>query len=257
MNFESQTRPSSPIDAEYNSSKETEAEPGSLIVITGGTASGKSAIAKRLLADFPQFSKIVTVTTREMRVGEVDGLDYHFITQDEFESLVGEHAFVEHTGVYGKSYGTLRSEVEKVLAGEDIVWLVDIDRGLDIANGDFFNREFAPELADSLREITTVILVDVTDRRVRRERYLKREQVQLTPDKIEKCKQQLRSFLIRFREELPGLTALRAIAKIDISTIGTKVFNIDNTADLDQAVTALYHLVDMSHAEDSSAASKS
>lgn len=246
MSIESRRQSPRPADIQNTPDKEKEPEPGVLIVITGGTASGKTSLAKNLLAKYPHFSKVLTVTTREMRIGEVNKVDYLFITQDEFDQLVRSNAFVESQQVYGNSYGTLRSEIEEVFAGRDKVWLVDNERGLNIAQGDFFNQVFGEDVANELLRTTIVFFVDVPDRRVRRDRFMNRESLPQTPDNIQKCKDQLRRFLKRFREELPGLVTLRALATLDPSNINSNVFMIDNSGTLNEAMKAMSEIVDRS-----------
>lgn len=73
-----------------------------MIIITGASASGKSLAAKNLELHYG-FKKAITTTTRELREGEVDGVDYFFITKEEFEKRLKEGKFVEHT-LYNNNY---------------------------------------------------------------------------------------------------------------------------------------------------------
>lgn len=107
-------------------------ERGRLIVISGPTASGKSTLWRRLVKTHDvEFS--VSATTRPQRKGEVDGQDYRFLTQEEFDRMVGEGAFLEHATVHGRSYGTLRAPVvEAVEAGRDILLEIDVQGALQL-----------------------------------------------------------------------------------------------------------------------------
>ena len=71
-----------------------------IVVLVGESASGKSTVAKILEQEQPNFSKVVTYTTRPMRDGEVDGIDYNFISNKKFNELVKQDFFVEHA-IYG------------------------------------------------------------------------------------------------------------------------------------------------------------
>ena len=83
-----------------------------MIVILGESASGKTTLLKRFIEANPQYHKIVTYTTRPMRKGEVEGVDYHFITNDTFDELVKRDFFVEHTKYRDWSYGTAKADCE-------------------------------------------------------------------------------------------------------------------------------------------------
>lgn len=90
-----------------------------MIVITGASATGKTETAK-VLHTLYGINKVVTHTTRKMRVGEVNDLDYHFVTKEEFLKLKDEDFFVETTEYNGNYYGTSKPEIadNKVLIVE-------------------------------------------------------------------------------------------------------------------------------------------
>ena len=97
-----------------------------LIVISGPSGVGKGTIYNKLLDNDPSLTFSVSVTTRGPRPGETDGIDYFFISDEEYEKLVAQDAFLEHATVHGHSYGTLKSQVEEKLAnGLNVV--LDID----------------------------------------------------------------------------------------------------------------------------------
>lgn len=77
-----------------------------IVVLVGESASGKSTVAKILEQEQPNFSKVVTYTTRPMRDGEVDGIDYNFISNKKFNELVKQDFFVEHASYRDWQYGT-------------------------------------------------------------------------------------------------------------------------------------------------------
>ena len=97
-----------------------------LIVISGPSGVGKGTIFSRLLASDPSLTFSVSATTRAPRTGETDGVDYFFITEEQYQELVEQDAFLEHATVHGHSYGTLKSQiVEKLDKGLNVV--LDID----------------------------------------------------------------------------------------------------------------------------------
>jgi guanylate kinase len=109
--------------------------PGKLIVISGPSGVGKTTLLKRLYYKCPQLRASISATTRSPRPGERDGVDYHFISQQEFERrrLAGE--FLECFEVFGRGqwYGTLKSEVSPSLAaGQSIVLEIDVQGTLAV-----------------------------------------------------------------------------------------------------------------------------
>jgi guanylate kinase len=85
---------------------------GRLFVITGPSGVGKGTLIKELLNRIPGLELSVSATTRRPRAGERDGIDYHFLSEQEFERRQAEDDFMEHASYSGHRYGTLRSEVE-------------------------------------------------------------------------------------------------------------------------------------------------
>ena len=83
-----------------------------MIVLAGASASGKTEIAK-LLAKKYGITKIVTTTTRAKRKGEVDGIDYFFVTPQKFERMIREDKFVEYTFYNGQLYGSTKDQIAK------------------------------------------------------------------------------------------------------------------------------------------------
>jgi len=81
-----------------------------MIVLSGASASGKTEVAK-LLAKKYGITKVVTTTTRDMRIGEVDGRDYFFVDKEKFEDMLREDLFVEHTLYNGNSYGSTKDQI--------------------------------------------------------------------------------------------------------------------------------------------------
>jgi guanylate kinase len=96
------------------------------IILSSPSGGGKTTIAHRLLAQRVDVGYSVSCTTREPRRGEQDGVDYHFLTRDEFVERRRLGEFIESAEVHGNLYGTLRREVSRVLAGGRHV-IMDID----------------------------------------------------------------------------------------------------------------------------------
>ena len=99
---------------------------GMLLVISGPSGVGKGTLVKWLMSRDPSIVFSVSVTTRAPREGEVNHRDYHFVTEAEYDRLLGEDAFLEHAEVHAHRYGTLKSEVrDRIDRGQNV--LLDID----------------------------------------------------------------------------------------------------------------------------------
>jgi guanylate kinase len=87
-----------------------------VFVITGPSGVGKGTLIRGLMERLPQLELSVSATTRPPRPGEENGVDYHFLSNEEFERRVQAGEFVEHAAYAGRRYGTLRSELEHRVA---------------------------------------------------------------------------------------------------------------------------------------------
>jgi guanylate kinase len=85
----------------------------SVLVVTGPSGVGKGTLIRRLLARRPDYRLSVSATTRPPREGEVDGRDYHFLSEQEFERRLAAGDFLEHALYAGNHYGTLKAEVDR------------------------------------------------------------------------------------------------------------------------------------------------
>ena len=104
----------------------TEERKGMLIVISGPSGTGKGTICERLLADDPSLTFSVSATTRAPRETEIEGVHYFFLTEEKYDRLLAQDAFLEHATVHGHRYGTLKSQVEQLMEQEKNV-VLDID----------------------------------------------------------------------------------------------------------------------------------
>lgn len=107
---------------------------GKLVIFSAPSGSGKTTIVRELLQRFPQFEFSISATSRQPRGKEQHGIDYYFLSTDEFRQRVVRDEFVEWEEVYaGTCYGTLKSEVERIWAkGNVIVFDVDVMGGINL-----------------------------------------------------------------------------------------------------------------------------
>ena len=106
---------------------------GKLFVVSGPAGAGKSEIVKMLLKKHADVKLSVSCTTRAPRPGEIDGVSYHFVTDERFQELVDQNAFYEWAHVHQNRYGTLKSTVAQELeAGHDLILEIDVQGCLQV-----------------------------------------------------------------------------------------------------------------------------
>lgn len=105
-----------------------------VIIFSAPSGSGKTTLVKHCLEIFPELAFSISCTTRNLRGNEISGIDYHFISPDEFRAKIAEEAFVEFEEVYtDKYYGTLKSEVERIWEdGKVVIFDVDVKGGISL-----------------------------------------------------------------------------------------------------------------------------
>ena len=98
-----------------------------LFTISAPSGAGKTSLVKALLAKKPmELAVSVSHTTRDIRPGEVDGVDYHFVSLNEFESMIQNDEFIEHARVFDNLYGTAQQSVEGILdSGKHVILEID------------------------------------------------------------------------------------------------------------------------------------
>ncbi|RUM59674.1 MAG: guanylate kinase [Persephonella sp.] len=122
---------------------------GSLIILSAPSGAGKTTIERFLLKEIPNLVKVITCTTRKPRKDEKNGVDYIFLSNEEFEKRIKEEKFLEYALVHGRYYGTPKDEVIKEIdKGNDVILTIDVQGALYIK--DNFSKEF---------DITTIFIL--------------------------------------------------------------------------------------------------
>ena len=99
---------------------------GMMFVLSSPSGAGKTTLAKKLAENNPEFSISISHTTRKPRPNEVNGKDYHFVSIDEFNSLMKKNNFFEYANIFDNYYGTLKETVIKLLSqGKDVLFDID------------------------------------------------------------------------------------------------------------------------------------
>ncbi|MBU5454013.1 guanylate kinase [Caproiciproducens sp. MSJ-32] len=131
---------------------------GVLIVISGPSGAGKGTICKKLIEKNKNIYLSVSATTRNPREGEIDGVNYYFLTKEEFERKVKENGFIEYAEVHGNFYGTPRVNVNKMLEeGKDVILEIDIQGALQVKEN-FKEGVFIFILPPSMEELKRRII---------------------------------------------------------------------------------------------------
>ena len=104
-----------------------------LFVVSGPSGAGKGTLVAKIREGRPGLGMTVSATTREPRDGEVPGVSYYFLSEDEFSRRIDAGDFLEWAHVHGHRYGTLRSEVDRLLGeGRSVILEIDVQGGLNV-----------------------------------------------------------------------------------------------------------------------------
>ncbi|WP_457744964.1 guanylate kinase [Sulfurimonas sp.] len=131
---------------------------GAVLVLSGPSGAGKSSLIAKIIDDIGDTYFSISTTTRPIREGEQDGVDYYFVDKEEFEKEVEEEQFLEHALVHGNYYGTSLRAVKKALSeGKLIIFDIDVQGNNAIKNrlGDITTSVFIspPTLSELKRRL--------------------------------------------------------------------------------------------------------
>ena len=106
---------------------------GFVYILSAPSGTGKTTVGNLLLKEIPFLERVITATTRQPREGEKHGVDYYFISEEEFKRKIEEGFFLEWAKVYKYYYGSPKSEVERILkSGKDALLIIDVQGALKV-----------------------------------------------------------------------------------------------------------------------------
>ena len=150
---------------------------GKLVVISGFSGAGKGTLMKALLAAHPdRYALSVSATTRDPRPGEKDGVDYFFVTDETFDSMIQKDDFLEYAKYVSHSYGTPRSYVEENLnLGKNVILEIEIQGALKVKEKieDVKEGEHHPHLKEKIKD-AVLMFVTAPDAGTLRDRLVGR-----------------------------------------------------------------------------------
>ena len=176
---------------------------GRLIVISGPSGAGKTTVLKRLFACCPKLESSVSATTRSPRPGEQDGVDYHFLTKEDFAQRKAQGYFLECFEVFGSGhwYGTLWDEVTpRLQAGKWVVLEIDVDGALAVLE----------RFPDAVTIFVQPASLDELERRLRGRGT---ESEQAVARRLEVARREL-SFADRYRFQVTNRSVDKAVEEI-------------------------------------------
>jgi guanylate kinase len=203
---------------------------GFLLVITGASGAGKDSVMLELLkhplVKKLNLKKIVTCTDRLPRPGETHGIDYHFVTHKTLTEMDKNGELVEEITLTGSSNkATPKSEIERLLKGEDLVWRIDPSRAAEVATGNFFKKHF-PDHSEILQKRTVILCITAPEKDIAKRRKV-RDGKSYSP----------KEYFARDKQELPHLTILREKAVVINNLEG----QLEKTVNLAVNLTRLHY----------------
>ncbi len=131
-----------------------------LLVISGPAGSGKNTVSERLIAEFPNVKRVITSTSRLPRGEEKDGIDYHFLTEQQFVNAIDNGDFYEYAKVHDRYYGTSKAAINQA-NGQDLILIIDVQ-------GAATWRNIANKYPEIKSRLTTIFVAPDSEKELRR-----------------------------------------------------------------------------------------
>lgn len=183
---------------------------GRLFILAGPSGVGKGTLRQRALADIGNLVYSISCTTRPPRKNERDGVDYRFISNEEFENRVRRGLFLEHACVHGNFYGTLRGDVERNLdEGHDVLLEIDVQGAQQVRSllpesvSIFISPPSLETLETRLRQRSTESDADIALRLRNAEQEMAQASTYdriIVNDTVEWAVEELKNFILSYRQ---------------------------------------------------------
>jgi guanylate kinase len=191
---------------------------GLLFVVSAPSGTGKTTVVERLVQKVTDLGLSRSYTSRTMREGETDGIDYNFVTRTRFESMIGDRAFLEWADVFGNFYGTCAADADRELAaGRDLVLVIDVQgaRQVRASRGDIIGVFVLPPSFDVLEQRLRGRSKD-SEAAIRRRLATAREEIAaveeydyvVVNDELEGCVDRIRAIVLAERARRARMTAV-------------------------------------------------
>src|ERR1700726_615957 len=109
---------------------------GLLFIVSAPSGAGKTTLVERLVEQVPNLTMSRSYTSRSARDGEIDGVDYNFVTRQRFEAMIAGDEFLECADVFGNLYGTSSGDTARILeSGNDVVLVIDVQGARKVRQG--------------------------------------------------------------------------------------------------------------------------
>lgn len=191
---------------------------GLLFVVSAPSGTGKTTIVERLVQVVPDLGLSRSYTSRPIRDGERDGVDYNFITRARFEAMAGDQAFLEWADVFGNLYGTCAADTDRELAaGRDLVLVIDVQGARQVRRlrRDIIAVFMLPPSFDVLEQRLRGRSKD-SDAAIRRRLATARQEVAavdeydyvVVNDELDACVDRLKAIVLAERSRLPAMAAV-------------------------------------------------
>ena len=194
---------------------------GAILVVSGPSGAGKSSLIEEMLKTVEKVYFSVSTTTRKKREGEIEGVDYHFISKEQFEKEIKEGEFLEWALVHGNYYGTSLKPVKKALdEGKLVIFDIDV-QGHKIVKEKFAN-------------LLTSVFITTPSKKILKERLLKRgtDSKEIIEKRLQNALKEMEEiknydFLIvndDFQDSLEKLISISKVARIKTSLLNLDTF---------------------------------
>jgi guanylate kinase len=192
--------------------------PGLLFVVSAPSGTGKTTVVERLVQLVPDLALSRSYTSRPMRAGEIDGVDYNFITRARFEAMAARDAFLEWADVFGNLYGTCAADADSELAsGRDLVLVIDVQgaRQVRACRSDTIGIFVLPPSFDALEQRLRGRSKDSEDA-IRRRLATARAEIEavteydyvVVNDALDGCVDRLRAIVLAERAKLRAMASV-------------------------------------------------